>query len=101
MTKKDFGTLQVKEHALSHYTYQDYLKLPDDQRHEILEGELILLPAPGTAHQKAVTLLTMFLASYVRENRMGEVSWPPMILCSPRLTFFSQISSISATNTWI
>jgi len=31
------------------YTYQDYLELPDDgNRYEIIEGELIMSPAPYT-----------------------------------------------------
>ena len=32
-------------------TYEDYLKTSDDERLELLEGVLIMPPAPNTAHQ--------------------------------------------------
>ena len=28
-------------------TYEDYLKTSDDERYELLDGELIILPAPS------------------------------------------------------
>lgn len=34
-------------------TYDDYHNLPDDgKRYEIIGGELLMTPAPGTNHQK-------------------------------------------------
>lgn len=35
-------------------TYQDYLQLPEDQRYEVLEGDLRMVPAPGSLHQLVV-----------------------------------------------
>ena len=33
-------------------TYESYLKTPDDERYELLDGELLVMePAPLTAHQ--------------------------------------------------
>ncbi len=32
-------------------TYETYLRTPDDKRYELLDGELIMEPAPLTAHQ--------------------------------------------------
>lgn len=32
------------------YTYQDYLQTPDDQRYELIEGELFMTPAPKIWH---------------------------------------------------
>ena len=29
------------------YTYEDYLKTPDDVRYELIEGELLMMPAPN------------------------------------------------------
>jgi hypothetical protein len=36
-------------------TYRDYLRFPDDgMRHEILDGEHYVTPAPSFGHQSAV-----------------------------------------------
>ena len=32
-------------------TYEDYLDTPDDERWELLRGELFMVPGPNTAHQ--------------------------------------------------
>ena len=34
------------------YTYKDYLCTPDDERYELIEGELIMTPSPVPYHQK-------------------------------------------------
>lgn len=34
------------------YTYEDYMKLPEDARYELIEGELVMSPSPITRHQK-------------------------------------------------
>ena len=37
------------------WTYEDYLLFPEDgKRHELIEGERYLSPAPKTKHQKIV-----------------------------------------------
>ena len=46
------GGLRMKVATRERYTYQDYLKLEDDKRYELIEGELIMVPAPGTEHQR-------------------------------------------------
>ncbi len=44
------------------YTYEDIVRLPDDgQRYEVIEGELIVVPAPTTGHQGAVWQLAALL----------------------------------------
>ena len=51
--------MKVKEPSASSltrkkvYTYQDYLSLPDDGLHyQVINGELVVTPAPGTIHQE-------------------------------------------------
>lgn len=34
------------------FTYEDYKLLPEDRRYEIIEGELLVTPAPNTRHQR-------------------------------------------------
>ena len=52
-------------------TYEDYRNAPDDERHELLEGELVLTAAPNLAHQKA-----LFRMARLRGRlRVGEEVW--------------------------
>ena len=34
-------------------TYQDYANMEGNDRYELLDGELILVPSPNTAHQNS------------------------------------------------
>ena len=40
------------------WTYKDYLKIRDDKRYEIIEGEIQVAPAPTTLHQ--AVLMTLY-----------------------------------------
>jgi Uma2 family endonuclease len=55
------------------FTYQDYLRLPEDRRYEIIDGELFLTPAPGTYHQRIEMKLLFLLFGHVKEHDLGEV----------------------------
>ncbi len=62
------------------YTYQDYLKLPEEPgyRFEVLEGMLIKEPSPNVIHQRVSRRLHRILEDYFWEfNPDGEV------LCAP------------------
>ncbi len=72
--------MQVKETVTTYptkkktYTYEDYLKLPDDRnRYEIINGELVMTPAPKIAHVEAISNLMRELTSFVKENKLGKV----------------------------
>ena len=88
-------------------TYDDYLKTPDDERWELLRGELIMVPGPNFAHQKISGRLFSFLNTFVEERRLGDVIYSPfdVVLSStnvlqPDLLFVSnrQKSIITASN---
>ena len=53
------------------FTYQDYINTPDDKRYELIDGELILAPAPRRDHQTVDTRLGWRLARFVEENALG------------------------------
>jgi Uma2 family endonuclease len=55
------------------WTYRRYLELDDDQRYEILDGELLMTPAPGTQHQRIALKLSRRFADFVEERGLGEV----------------------------
>ena len=58
-------------------TYEDYLKTPDEERWELLRGELSMVPGPNTAHQRISFNLAMSLRSFVEERGFGEVFIAP------------------------
>jgi Uma2 family endonuclease len=60
------------------YTYDDYLKLDDDNRYELIGGELILVPAPKTVHQRVSQRLNHLLTEFVLKNNLGEVLYSPV-----------------------
>lgn len=59
------------------WTYQQYLELDDDQRYQILDGELIMTPAPSTQHQRIALNVVLRLAHFVTERMLGEVFFAP------------------------
>ncbi len=60
------------------WTYGDYLKLDDDKRYEIIEGELLEMPAPSTTHQRLVGRLFRLMSEFVEEKGLGEVFVSPV-----------------------
>ncbi len=38
------------------FTYVDYANAPEDKRYELLDGDLVMTPAPGELHAHAARL---------------------------------------------
>ena len=55
------------------FTYEDYKHTPEDKRYELLDGELIMVPAPRIAHQRSSREIEIPLATFVTERDLGEV----------------------------
>lgn len=54
------------EAAPAEWTYSEYARLPDDgNRYEVLDGEVLVTPAPTPRHQKVILRLAMILVEYV------------------------------------
>lgn len=60
------------------WTYEDYFKLEDDKRYEIIKGELIEMPAFSTSHQSIVKRLLKLMDDFVEEQKTGEVFVSPV-----------------------
>jgi len=60
------------------YTYDDYLKIDDGNRYELIEGELFLTPSPGTRHQFVAGNIFLFLSLYVQKASSGKVLIAPL-----------------------
>ena len=66
------------------FTYDDYLNTPDDSRCELLDGELVMAPAPDLRHQRINTRLSALVHAFVNERNIGEVFHPPCdVVLSP------------------
>lgn len=60
-------------------TYDDYLVIPDDgRRHEIVDGEHYVVPAPNIAHQLTSSNLNDDLRRHVKRRALGVVLYAPV-----------------------
>lgn len=65
-------TVQVK------FTYDDYLLFPDDsKRHELIDGEHYMTPAPSTTHQRLSLAIAHRIAAYLDEQPLGHLYTAP------------------------
>ena len=77
-------------------TYEDYRKTPDDQRYELLDGALVVLPTPNIAQQRVLGDLSFALHDFVREKRVGAAFLRVAVVLSdtnvvePDITFVSE-----------
>jgi Uma2 family endonuclease len=71
-------TMAVNPHIK--FTYEDYKNIPEseNQRYELLGGELYMAPAPIPYHQHISKRLFHCLYKHVRENDSGEVYYSPI-----------------------
>src|SRR5690348_2287945 len=61
------------------WTYDHYATLPDDgQRYEIVNGVLIMAPAPSWSHQEIVGEIFAYLRNYVRTTGLGGAFTAPI-----------------------
>ncbi len=64
--------------TLERWTAARVRELPDDgKRYEVVDGELLVTPAPRYDHQRAVGALHLALHPYVAQARLGEVVMSP------------------------
>ena len=61
-------------------TVQDYLNIPeeDENRYELINGELYMAPAPSWEHQKSTIKLSTLLDNFVSDAGLGEVVASPI-----------------------
>src|SRR3982751_3944824 len=51
---------------------------PPGERWELVDGEVLVTPAPHWMHQRIVRRLTVLLDAYVRAQALGEVFFSPL-----------------------
>jgi Uma2 family endonuclease len=61
------------------WTYNHYAALPDDgKRYEIVNGVLLMTPAPNISHQEVVGEFFSYLRAHTRSNDLGRVFVAPV-----------------------
>ncbi|MEO0223241.1 MAG: Uma2 family endonuclease [candidate division WOR-3 bacterium] len=83
----------VKEKA---WTYEDYLKLDDDKRYEVINGRLYEMPAPNFEHQRILIILATKMRKFTEDKGFGEIVPSPFdvilsedIVVQPDIVFIS------------
>ena len=57
--------------ALEHvakFTYDDYRTAPEDRRHELLDRDLVVAPAPNLKHRRVLLALAGLMDRFVKES---------------------------------
>ncbi len=63
--------------SASAWTLSELDRLPDDDnKYELIDGELFVTPLPTTAHEQLAAVLLSILVPYVRAERLGNVYTP-------------------------
>ncbi len=60
------------------WTYEDYLRLTDDKRYEVINGRLYEMPAPTPWHQDISRNLEFLMWNFVQEKKLGKVYDAPI-----------------------
>jgi Uma2 family endonuclease len=68
----------VLEKQARRWTYEDYYKLDDDQRHEIIDGNLLMAPAPTLWHQDWLMNLAVLLRHHILKHKLGRLFIAPV-----------------------
>lgn len=88
----------AKTHPTIKYTVEDYLHISESEteRYELLEGELVMVPAPSWFHQIISKRLFRALDDFVNRRDLGEVQFAPLdvelseyVVSQPDLIFLS------------
>ncbi len=67
----------VSSKPVAKLTYEDYRNTPADKRYELLDGELVVAPAPRIPHQRVGMKLGTRLHTFVKDRGLGEILFAP------------------------
>ena len=59
------------------FTYADYLTTPEDERYELLDGDLMMVPAPNVKHQRVSARLHVLLHRFIEDRGLGTLLYAP------------------------
>jgi Uma2 family endonuclease len=67
------GLKMAVAHGKPKHTYEDYAKLPEGERVELVDGEFFVSPSPRTRHQALLGKLYRILAEWTESHLAGTV----------------------------
>lgn len=70
--------MQTLRNKKVRFNTHDYQHLPGDKRYEIIDGDLHMVPAPLTTHQKISLNLAKVLSEYIDQKKLGELLYAPV-----------------------
>ena len=59
------------------FTYEDYRTAPPDRRYELLDGDLVMVPAPNLKHQTVQLELATQLTRFIKDRALGKLFIAP------------------------
>ena len=78
-------------------TYEDYAKTPDDERWELIDGELIIAPAPNMEHQSVQFEVGLLLGNFVKNGNLGRIfNAPTDVVLSDTVTVQPDLVFVSS-----
>jgi len=90
------------EKQAKRWTYEEYNRLDDDQRHEIIDGNLLLATSPDMWHQDWSLNLTLLIATHVKRHELGKVFVAPFdVVLDSENTVQPDLIFVSASNVGI
>ena len=60
------------------WTYEDYLRLADDKRYELINGRLYEMPAPTPWHQDVMMEIALIMRVFAKKESRGKVLPSPI-----------------------
>jgi Uma2 family endonuclease len=74
-----FAGIRVGDRVDVRLTYDDYAALPNDgRRYQLIEGDLVVTPAPTISHQRISRNLQHIIVTQVKSQRLGAVFDAPV-----------------------
>lgn len=64
--------------TLKKQTIDDYLKLPEGARYQLIKGEIIKFPSPTEQHQHILFILTLKIGNFLLQNNIGVARFAPL-----------------------
>lgn len=77
------------------YTIEDYMKLDDGNRYELIRGRLIVVPSPKRRHQDISLNIATVFKNFLKQHPIGTVLWDIDVhlgdkVVRPDILFFSK-----------